>query len=76
VGEQWEDDNEAFSRVKIDVQLGDDGWEIENPNAMRFEYMLDAVDRSIGAEARAYRARRPMSMLSTYRRHISPRRVP
>jgi type I restriction enzyme R subunit len=32
--------NEAFSRVKIDAQLPDQGWEIENPNAVRFEYML------------------------------------
>src|SRR5258708_18088557 len=32
--------NEAFSRVKIDVQLKDQGWETQNPNAVRFEYML------------------------------------
>jgi type I restriction enzyme R subunit len=32
--------NEAFSRVKIDAQLRDQGWEIENPNAVRFEYVL------------------------------------
>jgi type I restriction enzyme R subunit len=32
--------NEAFSRIKIDAQLRDQGWEIENPNAVRFEYML------------------------------------
>ena len=32
--------NEAFSRVKIDAQLRDLGWEIENPNAVRFEYVL------------------------------------
>jgi hypothetical protein len=25
--------NEAFSRVKIDAQLTDDGWETQNPNA-------------------------------------------
>lgn len=32
--------NEAFSRVKIDAQLRDQSWEITNPNAVRFEYML------------------------------------
>ncbi|MGH8290839.1 MAG: hypothetical protein ACREV7_17800 [Steroidobacteraceae bacterium] len=32
--------NEAFSRVKIDAQLPDQGWEIDNPNALRFEYPL------------------------------------
>ncbi len=32
--------NEAFSRVKIDAQLRDQGWEVENPNAVRFEYVL------------------------------------
>ncbi len=29
--------NEAFSRVKIDAQLKDQGWDVLNPNAMRFE---------------------------------------
>ncbi len=32
--------NEAFSRVKIDAQLKDQGWEILNTNAVRFEYIL------------------------------------
>jgi type I restriction enzyme R subunit len=32
--------NEAFSRVKIDAQLKDQGWDIQNPNSVRFEYML------------------------------------
>lgn len=32
--------NEAFSRVKIDAQLRDQGCDIENPNAVRFEYVL------------------------------------
>jgi len=32
--------NEAFSRVKIDAQLRDQGWEVENPNSVRFEYVL------------------------------------
>jgi len=32
--------SEAFSRVVIDRQLADQGWEIENPNAIRYEYPL------------------------------------
>jgi type I restriction enzyme R subunit len=32
--------NEAFSRVKIDAQLRDQGWEVTNTNAVRFEYVL------------------------------------
>src|SRR6266498_3696711 len=32
--------NEAFSRVKIDAQLRDQGWDVINPNAVRFEYVL------------------------------------
>lgn len=32
--------SEAFSRVKIDAQLKDQGWETQNPNAVRFEYVL------------------------------------
>ena len=32
--------NEAFSRVKIDAQLKDEGWEIQNPNEVRYEYPL------------------------------------
>jgi hypothetical protein len=32
--------NEAFSRVKIDAQLKDRGWDVPNPNAVGFEYVL------------------------------------
>jgi len=32
--------NEAFSRVKIDAQLKDEGWETQNPNAVRVERVL------------------------------------
>jgi type I restriction enzyme R subunit len=32
--------NEAFSRVHIDARLRDQGWEITNTNAVRFEYVL------------------------------------
>lgn len=40
--------NEAFSRVKIDAQLRDQGWEITNTNVVRFEYVLpDRNGRSL-----------------------------
>jgi type I restriction enzyme R subunit len=32
--------NEAFSRVKIDAQLKDQGWDTHNSNAVRYEYLL------------------------------------
>lgn len=32
--------NEAFSRVKIDALLKDQGWEVMNSNAVRYEYVL------------------------------------
>jgi type I restriction enzyme R subunit len=32
--------NEAFLRVKIDAQLKEQGWEVTNPNSVRFEYEL------------------------------------
>lgn len=32
--------NEAFSRVKIDAQLRDQGWDVLNTNSVRFEYVL------------------------------------
>ena len=38
--------NEAFSRVRIDAQLRSTGWEIENPNAVRFEYVLGDSTRA------------------------------
>ena len=32
--------SEAVSRVKIDAQRKDQGWDLLNPNAVRFEYVL------------------------------------
>ena len=32
--------NEAFSRVKSDAQLRDEGWEEFDINSVRFEYVL------------------------------------
>ncbi len=41
--------NEAFSRVKVDAQFRDQGWEITNTNAVRFEYVLpDRTKASYG----------------------------
>lgn len=30
--------NEAFSRVRIDALLKDQGWKVGDPSAVRFEY--------------------------------------
>jgi type I restriction enzyme R subunit len=38
--------NEAFSRVRIDAQLKDQGWDVLNPNAVRFEYTLSDRTRA------------------------------
>jgi hypothetical protein len=39
--------NEAPSRVNIDAQLKNDGWDAQNPNAVGYEYPL-ADGRSAG----------------------------
>jgi type I restriction enzyme R subunit len=36
--------NEAFSRVVIDAQLKDQGWNVHDQNSVRYEYVL--ADRS------------------------------
>ena len=38
--------NEAFSRVRIDAQLKDQGWEVLDPNSVRFEYVLPDTTRA------------------------------
>lgn len=38
--------NEAFSRVKIDAQLKDQGWDVLSPNAVRFEYVLPDMTKA------------------------------
>jgi type I restriction enzyme R subunit len=38
--------SEAFSRVKIDAQLKDQGWNVQNPNAVRYEYALPDATRA------------------------------
>jgi type I restriction enzyme R subunit len=37
---------EAFSRVKIDAQLKDEGWDILDPNSVRFEYRVEDGTRA------------------------------
>lgn len=32
--------NEAFARVKIDALLREQGWEVQDPNSVRYEYVL------------------------------------
>jgi type I site-specific restriction endonuclease len=38
--------NEAFSRVQIDAQLNDQGWDATDSNSVRFEYLLTDGTRS------------------------------
>ncbi len=32
--------NEASSRVVIDAQLVDQGWQMQDPNSVRYDYVL------------------------------------
>ena len=38
--------NEAFSRVAIDAQLADQGWDTRDLNCVRYEYMLPDGSRA------------------------------
>jgi type I restriction enzyme R subunit len=38
--------NEAFSRVVIDAQLADQGWSTQDPNSVRYEYVLQDGTRA------------------------------
>lgn len=38
--------NEAFSRVVIDAQLADQGWNNQDPNSVRYEYVLKDGSRA------------------------------
>ncbi len=46
--------NEAFSRVKIDAQLKDQGWDVLNPNAVRFEYVLPDMTKAASCPGSAH----------------------
>ena len=45
--------NEAFSRVRIDAQLEDQGWEVLDTNSVRFEYVLQITPGQITYSATA-----------------------
>jgi len=45
-GRSMSGSNEAFSRVRIDAQLKDQGWEVLDPNSVRFEYVLPDTTRA------------------------------
>lgn len=50
--------NEALSWVRIDAELRDQGWEVEDPNAVRFGYPLP--DATKAGEPNSANARRRM----------------
>jgi hypothetical protein len=52
--------NEAFSRVKIDAQLKDRGWNVLNPNAVRFEYVLPDKTKAYGSRSTTPASRRSL----------------
>lgn len=62
--------NEAFSRVKIDAQLRDQGWEVENPTAVRFEYVLP--DRTKADYVLCDRNGRSLAVLEAKRASTNP----
>ena len=53
--------NEAFSRVKIDAQLRDQGWAVDDVNSVRFEYVLCDRNRLGDVCGRGNRAVQPMA---------------
>lgn len=62
--------NEAFSRVKIDAQLRDQQWEIENPNAVRYESVLP--DKSKADYVLCDRDGRSLAILEAKKCSINP----
>lgn len=62
--------NEAFSRVKIDAQLRDQGWEVENSTAVRFEYVLP--DRTKADYVLCDRNGRSLAVLEAKRSSTNP----
>ena len=64
--------NEAFSRVKIDAQLKDQGWDVVNPNAVRFEYVLP--DKTKADYVLCDRHGRALAVIEAKRASINPAR--
>jgi len=62
--------NEAFSRVKIDAQLKDQGWEVLNTNAVRFEYVLP--DRTKADYVLCDRHGRALAVVEAKKASINP----
>lgn len=62
--------NEAFSRVKIDAQLRDQGWEVLNTNAVRFEYVLP--DRTKADYVLCDRHGRALAVIEAKKAAINP----
>ena len=62
--------NEPFSRVKIDAQLKEQGWDVLNPNAVRFEYMLP--DRSRADYVLCDRHGRALAVIEAKKASVNP----
>jgi type I restriction enzyme R subunit len=62
--------NEAFSRVKIDAQLKDQGWDVLNANAVRFEYVLP--DKTKADYVLCDRHGRALAVIEAKRAAINP----
>jgi len=62
--------NEAFSRVAIDAQVRDQGWEVENPNAVRYEYVLP--DKTKADYVLSDRHGRALAVIEAKRSRINP----
>ena len=62
--------NEAFSRVRIDALLRAQGWEIENTNHVRYEYMLP--DKTKADYVLCDRHGRSLAVLEAKRFSIEP----
>lgn len=62
--------NEAFSRVRIDSQLRDQGWDMLDTNAVRFEYALP--DKSKADYVLCDRHGRALAVVEAKRAAISP----
>lgn len=62
--------NEAFSRVKIDAQLKDQGWDVLDINAVRFEYVLP--DRTKADYVLCDRNGRALAVIEAKKAAINP----
>jgi type I restriction enzyme R subunit len=62
--------NEAFSRVKIDAQLKDQGWDVLDTNSVRFEYALP--DRSKADYVLCDRNGRALAVIEAKKAAINP----